>query len=91
MNVKLFAFDNGTWVERGRGTLRLNDKNCDGVMTSRIVIRTVGSLRVVLNTKIWSGMTLNRASDRSVRLTALDPNGQLKIFLIQVFNFFFII
>lgn len=82
--MKLFAFDNGTWVERGRGTLRLNDKNSDGITTSRIVIRTVGSLRVVLNTKIWSGMALNKASERSVRLTALDPNGQLKIFLVQV-------
>lgn len=85
INVKLFAFDNGAWVERGRGILRLNDKKSEGQTSSRIVIRTVGNLRVVLNTKIWSKMSLSRASERSARLTAMDPNGQLKIFLLQVF------
>jgi len=58
MNCKLFAFDKvgGTWVERGRGTLRLNDKDCGpggGGVQSRVVIRTTGSLRVVLNTKVY--------------------------------------
>jgi len=57
MNCKLFAFDKagGMWVERGRGTLRLNDKHCGpegGGVQSRVVIRTTGSLRVVLNTKV---------------------------------------
>ena len=56
MNCKLFAFDKagGTWVERGRGTLRLNDKDSGpgGGVQSRVVIRTTGSLRVVLNTKV---------------------------------------
>ncbi|KAK6634216.1 hypothetical protein RUM44_004824 [Polyplax serrata] len=83
INVKLFAFDNGVWVERGRGILRLNDQKGDQHTSSRIVIRTLGNLRVVLNTKIWSKMSLNRASEKSARITAMDPNGQVKIFLIQ--------
>jgi hypothetical protein len=42
-------------VERGRGTLRLNDKDGGpegGGVQSRVVIRATGSLRVVLNTKV---------------------------------------
>lgn len=88
MNCKLFAFDKagGTWVERGRGTLRLNDKDCGpegGGVQSRVVIRTTGSLRVVLNTKIWAGMSVHRPSAKSVRLTAMDSSGQIKVFLVM--------
>lgn len=58
INCKLFAFDksSGNWQERGRGTLRLNDKEVtseqESFIQSRLVIRTTGSLRVVLNTKV---------------------------------------
>ena len=45
----------GTWVERGRGTLRLNDKQMDNKsLQSRLVMRTQGCLRVILNTKVTS-------------------------------------
>ena len=47
-------------------------------------MRTQGSLRVVLNTKVFAGMTIDRASPKSVRLTALDEDGLVKIFLIVV-------
>lgn len=56
INCKLFTFDKATsnWQERGRGTLRLNDKEAQGQKYphSRLVFRTSGSLRVVLNTKV---------------------------------------
>lgn len=60
MSCKLFSFDgiSGTWQERGRGTLRLNDFEADNRTQSRLVFRTSGSLRVILNTKVsiykWS-------------------------------------
>ncbi|KAF2883131.1 hypothetical protein ILUMI_23048 [Ignelater luminosus] len=84
---KLFAFDKtagGSWQERGRGILRLNDQNADaaGNSHSRLVFRTAGSLRVVLNTKIWAEMTIQRASDKSIRLTAFDYSGEIKVFLL---------
>nr|CAD7574865.1 unnamed protein product [Timema californicum] len=88
INCKLFAFDKATstWLERGIGTLRLNDKEeCNGTQ-SRVVMRTTGSLRVVLNTKIWSGMVVDRTSPKSVRLTAMDSSGQIKVFLVTVSN-----
>lgn len=57
INCKLFTFDKATsnWQERGRGTLRLNDKEIQGEKypQSRLVFRTAGSLRVVLNTKVY--------------------------------------
>nr|CAD7405749.1 unnamed protein product [Timema cristinae] len=84
INCKLFAFDKATstWLERGIGTLRLNDKEeCNGTQ-SRVVMRTTGSLRVVLNTKIWGGMVVDRTSPKSVRLTAMDSSGQIKVFLV---------
>lgn len=85
MNCKLFAFDNvnSTWVERGRGTLRVNDMPVGTKTQSRVVMRTVGSLRVVLNTKIWAGMSVDKPSAKSVRLTAMDSSGQIKVFLVM--------
>lgn len=47
----------GTWIERGRGTLRLNDKQLDNhALQSRLVMRTQGCLRVILNTKVGSSV-----------------------------------
>jgi len=82
---KLFAFDKvqGTWIERGRGTLRLNDKQLENqTLQSRLVMRTQGSLRVILNTKIWADMTVDKASTKSVRLTAMDGD-QIRVFLLM--------
>ena len=115
MNCKLFTYDKGTlsWVEKGRGLLRLNDKELeDGSIQSRlgnfllvvllpqyllvlgsitvtclstyIVARTQGSLRVVLNTKVWAGMSVDRPSPKSVRLTAMDGGDTMRVFLVSV-------
>ena len=48
------------------------------------VMRTQGSLRVVLNTKVWPAMTIERASPKSIRISAVDPDEGVKIFLIMV-------
>ncbi|XP_063408780.1 ran-binding protein 3-like [Mytilus trossulus] len=86
---KLFVFDsaNQNWIERGRGSLRLNDlRSSSGMGTefhSRLVMRTQGSLRVILNTKIWPGMTVEKASQKSLRITATDSDEGVKVFLIN--------
>lgn len=67
------------WQERGRGTLRLNDRDEE----SRLVGRASGTQRLVLNTKVWSGMTAERAGPKSLRLTAMDVQGDLKVFIVQ--------
>ncbi|XP_046384752.1 ran-binding protein 3 isoform X2 [Ischnura elegans] len=87
ITCKLFAFNiaKSSWVERGRGQLRVNDKSDPekhSKKQSRLVMRTQGSLRVVLNTKIWAGMSVVRASPKSIRMTAMDEN-QIKVFLLM--------
>ncbi|KAK7074337.1 Ran-binding protein 3, partial [Halocaridina rubra] len=81
MNCKLYAWVSGSWQERGRGILRLNDWDAGKEIHSRLVIRTQGTLVVMLNTKVWAEMSVERASNKSVRFTALDADGQPKIFL----------
>ncbi|XP_043602407.1 ran-binding protein 3 isoform X2 [Bombus pyrosoma] len=81
INCKFFAFDkaSGGWQERGRGTLRLNDRDEE----SRLVGRTAGTQRLIMNTKVWPGMIAERAALKSLRLTAMDVQGSIRIFIIQ--------
>ncbi|XP_039273239.2 ran-binding protein 3-like [Styela clava] len=86
---KLFQYDSSnskTWVERGRGHLRLNDKrvsSVDHTFESRLVMRTHGSLRLILNTKIWPTMVVDRASQKSVRISAQNEDGDIGMYLLQ--------
>lgn len=49
------------------------------------VMRTQGSLRLILNTKLWPQMQVDKASEKSIRITAMDTEDQgLKVFLISV-------
>ncbi|CAL1580411.1 unnamed protein product [Knipowitschia caucasica] len=88
MQCKLYVFEKTaqTWIERGRGLLRLNDMASteDGALQSRVVMRTQGSLRLILNTKLWAQMQVDKASEKSVRITAMDTEDQgVKVFLIS--------
>uniref|UniRef100_A0A182HYR4 Uncharacterized protein n=1 Tax=Anopheles arabiensis TaxID=7173 RepID=A0A182HYR4_ANOAR len=80
INCKLFAFAKSNWEERGHGTLRLNDKDNN---ESRVVFRQSGNLRVLINTKVWAGMVAQQPSQKSLRLTAIDSTGQIKVFLVM--------
>ncbi|XP_055679916.1 ran-binding protein 3 [Lutzomyia longipalpis] len=82
INCKLFTFTSSTWEERGRGSLRLNDPK-SGATNSRVVFRAAGSHRVLLNTKIWHEMVAERASQKSMRLTAIDSSGLIKVYLVM--------
>ena len=52
------------------------------VLSSRIVMRTVGSLRVILNTKVYHGMSVEKPNEKSIRLTGME-DGEVKVFLIS--------
>lgn len=87
ISAKLYLFDkaSSTWLERGRGNLRLNDRREEGedVLSSRLVMRTGGSLRVILNTKLFQGMSVEKPSDKSIRLTGMDEQDKaIKVFLV---------
>ncbi|XP_051006796.1 ran-binding protein 3-like [Acomys russatus] len=88
INCKIFILNKAThsWTERGRGILRLNDTaNSDcGTLQSRLIMRNQGNLRLVLNSRLWAQMKIQRANHKNVRITAtdLEANG-IKVFLIQ--------
>nr|XP_048285060.1 ran-binding protein 3-like isoform X7 [Myodes glareolus] len=88
INCKIFVFTRITqsWTERGRGILRLNDiasSDC-GTLQSRLIMRNQGNLRLVLNSRLWTQMKIQRANHRNLRMTATDlEDDGIKIFLIQ--------
>lgn len=84
VSCRLFAWEAGSWRERGRGILRLNDAPAGSGGAARLVARVSGSLRVVLNTKLWPDMVVERAGTKSLRITAVDSQQQIKLFLIMV-------
>lgn len=49
VNSRLFAYVSSNYEQRGPGSLRLNDSKDK---SSRVVFRTSGNLRVLLNTKV---------------------------------------
>ncbi|XP_054570345.1 ran-binding protein 3-like [Eptesicus fuscus] len=88
INCKLFVFNKTTpsWTERGRGALRLNDTagSDRGAFQSRLIMRNQGSLRLILNSKLWTQMEIQRANHRNLRVTATDlEDYSIKVFLIQ--------
>nr|KAF6355856.1 RAN binding protein 3 like [Myotis myotis] len=88
VNCKLFVFNKTTrsWTERGRGALRLNDTagSDRGAFQSRLIMRNQGSLRLILNSKLWTQMEIQRANHQNLRITATDlEDCSIKVFLIQ--------
>lgn len=55
VNSRLFAYVASNYEQRGPGSLRLNDSNNQS-KSSRVVFRTSGNLRVLLNTKVNTSM-----------------------------------
>lgn len=82
IKCKIFAFVSPTYEERGRGSLRLNDSKANH-MKSRVVFRMSGNHRVLVNTKVWQGMTVEKPSPKSLRMTAIDFDGHIKVYLVM--------
>lgn len=88
INCKLFVFNklSLTWIEKGRGSLRLNDTSSNkcGMLQSRLIMRNQGSLRLILNTRLWGQMVIKRANSKSLCFTATDQEDHsVQVFLIQ--------
>jgi len=82
--LHVFEKERKVWLERGRGTLRLNDIcQTEGCFQSRLVFRTQGTNLVQLNTKLFSEMCCEKVKDKNVRISAMDPETQeVKVYLI---------
>ncbi|XP_062984220.1 ran-binding protein 3-like isoform X3 [Elgaria multicarinata webbii] len=88
INCRLFLFNKASlsWIERGSGSLRLNDMSSNqcGMLQSRLVMRNQGSMRLILNAKLWTEMVIKRANRKSLCITATDlEDCTVKVFLIQ--------
>jgi len=87
--ARLFKFDKESqqYKERGRGVLRMNDKGSGSDFSSRLVFRTAGTQRVALNTQIWAGMSVEKCTQKSIRISAQDSSdgdeNTVGVFLIQ--------
>jgi RanBP1 domain/NUP50 (Nucleoporin 50 kDa) len=73
---KLFLLEDGRWVERGVGPLKLNTNPLSS--KSRLVMRTDATLRVILNTPVFEAFTMDRATDRSARFQGLSVDDAQK-------------
>ncbi|KAM6302357.1 ran-binding protein 3-like [Podargus strigoides] len=88
ITCKLFVFNklSLSWIERGRGSLRLNDTSSNKcrMLQSRLIMRNQGSLRLILNTRLWDQMVVRRANRKSLCFTATDQEDHsVQVFLIQ--------
>ncbi|KAF5893901.1 ran-binding protein 3-like isoform X1, partial [Clarias magur] len=88
LTCKLFVLERGThsWTERGRGVLRLNDLQTKykGCLQSRMVMRHQGSLKLILNTKLYPHTHLRRPARRNLQVTATDlETRSVRVFLVQ--------
>lgn len=82
IQCKLYQYEQQQWKERGAGMLHLNDSNSDNFQ-SRLVMRTNGSMRVVLNTKVWAQMSVDKASKKSIRISAQTQSAEIGVYLIS--------
>ncbi|PIC46569.1 hypothetical protein B9Z55_006217 [Caenorhabditis nigoni] len=84
---KIWAFDKArsAYVEKGVCTLRINKRVENGMTHHRIVARTSsGTLRVIINSKIFSDMLLERV-DKRMRISAMGPEiSGVQIFLLKI-------
>ena len=46
-------------------------------------MRTMGALKVILNTKVYKGMSVEQPNEKSVRMTGMDESGAVKVFLVM--------
>ncbi|ETN80936.1 RanBP1 domain protein [Necator americanus] len=84
---KLHSFDTEkkTWVERGLSQIRINQRNEDGEVHHRIVARTTGNHRVVINSKVHADMLFERVDAKRFKISATSPDSNgMQIFLVTI-------
>lgn len=79
--AKLFEFDTvlREWKERGIGIVKINEDQITG--DARILMRSEGVLRVLINARLFHGMQFAGVPDRSVRLVNLSEGKPVQYLL----------
>eukprot|EP00252_Welwitschia_mirabilis_P023153 TRINITY_DN6481_c0_g1_i1.p1 TRINITY_DN6481_c0_g1~~TRINITY_DN6481_c0_g1_i1.p1 ORF type:complete len:483 (+),score=133.77 TRINITY_DN6481_c0_g1_i1:284-1732(+) len=67
----LFQFRNGAWKERGKGELKVNVSSED-TRRPRLVMRTKGHFKLILNASIYPEMKLTCMDDRGFSFACLN-------------------
>lgn len=67
---KLFTFDQNEWKERGVGTLKLNRNKLKE--TCRLLMRTDGSHRLILNAIVFKDFSFELVNGKNFRFGAIE-------------------
>ncbi|VDO18571.1 unnamed protein product [Heligmosomoides polygyrus] len=84
---KLHSFDKEkkTWVERGLAQIKINQRNENGEVHHRIVARTTGNHRVVINSRVHADMFFERVDQKRLKISATTPDSNaIQIFLVTI-------
>ncbi|MCD7453391.1 hypothetical protein HAX54_020806 [Datura stramonium] len=73
----LFEYLDGGWKERGKGELKVN-VSTTGAGKGRLVMRTKGNYRLILNASLYPEMKLANMDKRGVTFACLNSAGDVK-------------
>ncbi|KAK4754006.1 hypothetical protein SAY87_002110 [Trapa incisa] len=73
----LFEFIDGNWKERGKGETKVN-VSTTGTEKARIIMRTKGNLRLVLNASLYPEIKLTSMEKRGVTFACVNSIGEGK-------------
>nr|BAO49702.1 nuclear pore complex protein Nup50b [Nicotiana benthamiana] len=73
----LFEFLNGGWKERGKGELKLNISSTE-TGKARLVMRTRGNYRLILNANLYPEMKLTNMDKKGVTFACMNSAGDGK-------------
>ncbi|KAF3774140.1 Nuclear pore complex protein, partial [Nymphaea thermarum] len=70
-DASLFEFLNGGWKERGNGELKLNIAT-DGIGKPRLIMRTKGNYRLILNASLYPDMKLTNMEKKDITFSCIN-------------------
>ncbi|XVF26717.1 hypothetical protein REPUB_Repub14bG0042700 [Reevesia pubescens] len=73
----LFEFIDGGWKERGKGELKVN-VSATGVERARVLMRTRGNYRLILNASLYPDMKLANMEKRGITFACMNSTGEEK-------------
>ena len=76
-DASLFEFLDGGWKERGRGEIKVNVRE-DAQRRSRLVMRSKGNLRLLLNANIFPDMKITKMDNRGVTFACVNSTNDAK-------------
>ncbi|ORX56549.1 PH domain-like protein [Piromyces finnis] len=82
VRAKLYEDENNSWKERGIGMLKIN-RNKEDNSKVRLVMRSEGILRVILNERILPGMKFNVIQEKYISFAAIADSKTIKKYLIK--------